>query len=474
MLHPFQNKPKALFTCVLLLTGCAVGPDYHRPDTISLDQYHIPEGWTLATPQDDHIPSNWWALYNDPKLNELENKVAQSNQTLAQKEATYRQSLAVIQATQAGLFPILNLDTNVNRSKFSGGSINFASGIIFNTYSASMQASWTPDLWGSVRRSIEANEATADSDMALVAATLLSLQSQLAVDYFQLRSDDSQIKMLTDTVAADQKYLELTQDRYTSGVAALTDVLLAKSQLKIAQSQLVDVGVNRAQMEHGVAVLIGQSASHFHLPFFPLPEIPLIPKPPLGLSSNLLQRRPDIASAERGAAAASAQIGVAQAAFFPTFSITGNDGFQSSRYQQLLTQPNGTWGITPDILQPLFDAGLRQANKAQAIAAYDQAVANYRELVIEALQNVEDNLSAQSILTNELVFQDEAVKASQETLDLTVDQYQEGIVNYLIVATAQATLLTAQVNEINVRARQLIASIQLMEALGGGWEVQLK
>lgn len=474
MLPQFPNRYRMLFTSALLLTGCAVGPDYHRPASIPLDQYHIPEGWTLATPQDDHIPSNWWTLYNDPKLSELENKVAQFNQTLAQKEATYRQSLAVIQATEAGLFPTLNLDTNVNRSKFSGSSVSFASGLIFNNYTASLQAAWTPDLWGSVRRSIEANEATADSNLALVASTLLSLQSQLAVDYFQLRSDDSQVKMLTDTVTADQKYLELTQDRYQSGVAALTDVLLAKSQLKIAQAQLIDEGVNRAQMEHGIAVLIGQSASHFHLAPFPLPDIAFVPKPPIGLSSTLLQRRPDVASAERSAAAASAQIGVAQAAFFPTFSITGNDGFQSARYQQLLTQPNGTWSITPDILQPLFDAGLRQANKTQAIAVYDQAVANYRELVIEALQNVEDNLSAQSILTNELVIQDEAVKASQDTLDLTVDQYQEGIVNYLSVVTAQTTLLGAQVNEINVRARQLIASIQLMEALGGGWEVNPK
>ncbi|MDE2343821.1 MAG: efflux transporter outer membrane subunit [Betaproteobacteria bacterium] len=452
----------------LLLAGCAMGPDYVRPQAATPASFQVPPGWKVAEPHDADIPADWWQLFRDQRLGDLERRVAESNQTLAQKEAALRQARALVQTAQAGLFPTLNLNVGSTRNRASAGAIGLAQGMIYDNYLLSTQASWEPDLWGSVRRTIESNTAAMQASAGQVAATRLTLQSQLAADYFQLRADDSQKRLLSDTVAAYRQSLALTQSRFDQGVAAKTDVLQAESQLRSAEAQLLDVGVQRAQLEHAIAVLIGMPASDFHIPESPLEGN--VPPIPLTIPSALLERRPDIAAAERSAAAASAQIGVAKAAFFPTLTLNGSEGFQNRAYSHLVTQPNNMWAFSPQILQPLFDAGLRAAAVDQAVASYDQSVANYREVVLEAFQNVEDNLAAASILSHEIEVQRSAVESARQTLTLTESQYREGVVGYLNVLSAQTTLLTSQLTELSLRSREYVASVQLIVALGGGWD----
>jgi NodT family efflux transporter outer membrane factor (OMF) lipoprotein len=452
----------------ILLAGCAVGPDYVRPKVETPASFSVPQGWKMAEAHDAEIPADWWKLFQDPLLAELESKVATSNQTLAQKEAALRQARALVQSAEAGFFPTLNASANSTRNKASAGAIGLAQGMIYDNYLLAAQASWEPDLWGSIRRSVEANTATMQATAGQLAASRLTLQSQLAVDYFQLRADDAQKQLLTDTVAAYKQFLDLTQSRFDAGIAARTDVLQAEGQLRTAEAQLLDVGVQRAQLEHAIAVLTGSPPSEFHIAETPLGSG--MPQLPLTVPSVLLERRPDIAAAERGAAAASAQIGVAKAAFFPTVTLNGSVGYQNRAYSNLVTQPNNMWAFSPQLLQPLFDGGLRAAAVDQAVAGYDLAVANYREVVLEAFQNVEDNLAAAAILSHEIQVQQQAVEAARQTLSLTDSQYREGIVGYLNVITAQTTLLTNQITEISLRSREYVAGVQLIVALGGGWE----
>lgn len=455
---------------VLSLMGCEVGPDYVKPDAPVSSSFAIPAGWKMASAQGQPIPANWWTLFDDRTLATLEEQVAQANQTIAQQAAAWQQSMALVRSTQAGLFPTLNLAAAESRNRASSNGVVLANGLIYNNDTLQLQASWIPDLWGSVRRSIEANQATAVADAHQVEATLLTLQSQLAVDYYQLRMDDGEQALLTDTVQAYQKSLDLTVNRRRSGVAADTDVLLAENQLDSTKAQLIDVEVQRSQMEHAIAVLIGKVPSDFHLPALPLGQG--YPQPPVSIPSALLERRPDIAVAERQAAAASANIGVAQAAFYPNINLTGGYGYQNQGYSNLFALPNHTWFYGPQLLQPLFDAGLRQANLDQARAGLDQAIANYRQVVLNAFQNVEDNLSAEEILTREIAMQRKAVAAASRNVDLTLLQYRSGTVDYLNVITAQTALLTGQVSEVTLRGRAFVAAAQLIAALGGGWTSQ--
>lgn len=463
-LRPYVAFP----SLIMLLAGCEVGPDYVKPSTPMAESFRAPSGWKIAATQGTPIPSQWWTLFADARLNQLEQQVALANQTIAQQEATWQQSLALVRSTQAGLFPTLDLAANESRNRASSNGVVLAKGLIYNNDSAQLQASWIPDLWGSVQRSIEANQATAMADANQVAATLLTLQSQLAVDYYQLRMDDAQSALLTDTVSAYQQSLDLTLQRRQSGIAADTDVLLAENQLDTAKAQRIDVEVQRSQMEHGIAVLIGQVPSTFHLAPWPLGDE--YPQPPLTIPSTLLERRPDIAVAERQAAAASANIGIAQAAFYPNINLTATYGYQNQGYSNLFALPNHAWSFGPQLLQPLFDAGLRQANLDQARAGLDQAVANYRQVVLNAFQNVEDNLAAEDILTREIVMQRKAVAAASRNVALTLQQYRSGTVDYLNVITAQTSLLTGQVSEVTLRGRAFVAAAQLIAALGGGWQ----
>lgn len=471
---PLCHKPQRMSMhalgvwAALLLAGCAVGPDYVRPQAASPPTFNVPPGWKVAEAHDAEIPAEWWRLFKDPELDQLEAQVAPANQTLAQREAALRQARALVDSAQAGLFPTLSLNADKTRNRASAGAIGLAQGMVYDNYLTDLQASWEPDLWGAIRRGIEANVASLQASAGQMAATRLTLQSQLAADYYQLRADDTQRKLLSDTVEADKKFLDLTQNRFDQGVAARTDILQAETQLRSVQAQLLDVGVQRAQLEHAIAVLVGVPASGFHLPDRPLDYAP--PPIPVSLPSTLLERRPDIASAERSAASASAQIGVAKAAFFPTVTIGGNLGFQNRAYNDLVSQPNSMWAFAPQIQLPVFDGGLRAAALAQARAGYDQAVANYREVVLEAIQNVEDNLAAASILSSELTVQQQAVQAADQTLKLTDNQYRQGTVGYLNVLTAQTVLLSNQLTEISVRSRQFVAHVQLVTALGGGWD----
>lgn len=457
-----------LVASLLLLEGCAMGPDYTRPTLESPTSFRVPEGWKLAEAAGTPIPAKWWELFGDSRLNALEEQLLKNNATLAQQEASMRQAQAAVESAQAGLFPTLNAGANTSRVKASGGAIGLGQGLIYNNYATSLQASWVPDLWGSVRRSLEANVANLQASESQLAASTLAVQSQLALDYFLLRTDDAQAHLLDETIKAYESNLQLNQDRFQQGVAAETDVLQAESQLQAARAQRIDLGIARTQLQDAIAVLVGQPSSNFVLEATPLQGKP--PAVPVDVPSHLLERRPDIAVAERNAAAASAQIGVATAAFFPTITLSGNMGYQSKGFSNLVSQPNTAWTLSPQILQPLFDGGLRSANLSSSQAGFDAAVANYRAVVLAAFQNVEDNLVAADRLYHEDAAQQKVVDSAQRTLELTQIQYQQGTVAYLNVISAQATLLSSQVTELTLRNRQFAAAVQLVAAMGGGWQ----
>ena len=379
----------------LALAGCAVGPDYVKPTTDVPTAFKESAGWKPAEPADALPRGKWWQIFGDEGLNALEDRVDVSNQNLRLAQAQYRQSVALSAQARAGLFPTVGASASSTRSEASSSlsGRTGTSGGVATTHSLSLQASWETDLWGGVRRNIEAGEAGAQASAADLAATKLSLQATLAQDWFTLRALDAQQKLLDDTVAGYAKSLELTQNRYRAGVAAAADVAQAQTQLKSTQAQALDVGVQRAQMEHAIALLVGQAPSTFSLAPMPLltaapPVVPLV------LPSKLLERRPDVAAAERRVAAANAQIGVAKAAFFPDLSLSANGGWQASTLASWITAPSRFWSFGPALAQTIFDGGLRGAKQDQATAAWEGTVATYRQTVLGALADVEDNLAA--------------------------------------------------------------------------------
>ncbi|MEP6482982.1 MAG: efflux transporter outer membrane subunit, partial [Rudaea sp.] len=331
-----------------------------------------------------------------------------------------------------------------------------------------LNASWEPDLWGRVRRTVEQQAGNAQASAATFESTRLSLHAELATDYFQLRIVDEQKRLLDETVEGYRRSLQLTQNQYNVGVAARSDVVQAETQLKSAQVQAIDLGISRTQLEHAIAVLVGKAPAEFALDAQKLDVKP--PAIPLGVPSQLLQRRPDVAIAERQAMSANAQIGVAEAAYFPTLSLSASAGFQSSAFSKLLTAPSRFWSIGPALAETLFDGGLRHAQTAQARAAYDAAVANYREVSLAAFQNVEDNLSALRILENEAAAQAEAVQSAETALKITLNQYRAGTVSYLNVVTSQATAYSNERNAISILGNRLTDSVALIKAIGGGWD----
>jgi len=453
-----------------LLSACAVGPDYTRPTP--LIEAELPtsfkENWKTAQPQDQHIPSNWWTIFNDDHLNELIEQVATSNLTLAQADANYRSANALVAQDKAAYFPLFTGDLSKKRNRNSTNS----SATPTTTNSIGINASWELDLWGKIRRTVEAQENTALASFANVQATLLSLQSQLAQNYFQLRVLDAQKELLDRTVEDFRRSLTLTQHQYKAGVVATDSVLLAETQLRSTEAQALDVGIQRAQFEHAIAILIGKPPSSFSVPVIPIGDtayMPTMPEIPATLPSRLLERRPDIASAERTVAAANAKIGVTKAAYFPDLTLNASGGFQSSTFANWLTLPNRIWSVGPALAGTLFDAGAKRALNAQAIAAYDASVANYRQTVLTAFQNVEDNLVALRILKDEAQVQNAAVGSARKALAITLNRYQAGTVNYLNVVTAQTTALTNERTELSITNARLIATVKLIAALGGGW-----
>ena len=459
----------------VLLAGCAVGPDYHRPDTsIPAAFKEAPAGWKVAQPADRADRGPWWTVYDDPQLDALIGKLNASNQTIAQSAAAYRQARALVAEARAAYFPTVGLTASGSRARSgrtstSSGASGFgSSSSISNSYSVGLDASWEPDLWGKVSRSVSAQRAGEAAAAADLANARLSQQALLAQTYFQLRTSDALQRLLDDTVKSYGDSLKLTQNQYAQGVAARADVIQAQTQLQSAQAAAIDNGVARAQYEHAIATLIGEPASTFSLPPNPLTAQP--PITPVDVPSALLERRPDIAAAERRAASANEQIGVAIAAFFPTLTLSATGGFQSSVWSQLFTLPARFWTVGPQLAATLFDAGLRAAQTDAARATYDQDVAAYRLAVLTAFQDVEDNLASQRILAQEVDVQRQAVDSAEHSLAIVTNQYKAGTVAYLNVLTAQTTAFTAQQKLATIAGQRMVSSVGLVKALGGGWD----
>ncbi len=490
-------KPKVpFFILSLFIAGCTVGPDYHRPDAPVPNKYkELRPGWKWASPQNVET-GPWWEIFKDPVLNDLEKQVAISNQNLAAAEAQYRQSLAVVDQARAAFYPVVGSELEATRQKRSttgGGTFttpgtngstipspvsngsNAPSGTspisvatYFSSYLLSVNASWVPDIWGNVRRQVEADLDAAEASAAQVAQVQLTAQATLAEDYFQLRTLDRMQELLDRTVVSYQKALDLTIARYKVGVAALADVSQAQTQLNTAEVQATDNGINRATFEHAIAVLIGLPPENFSI----TPSVKALAPPsiPYQIPSVLLERRPDIAHAERQMAQANALIGVAIAAFYPTVTLSAAGGFQTNQFSQWFSWPSSFWSLGAELAETIFEGGLRRAQVAAARENYENMVATYRQTVLNAFQNVEDNLVALNILQKELKEQRQAVKGADLSLRLLVGQYTSGTVPYTNVITNQTTLYSNQISEINITGRQMIAAVGLITSLGGGWE----
>jgi NodT family efflux transporter outer membrane factor (OMF) lipoprotein len=414
--------------------------------------------WKIAEPRDDELGKHWWTVYHDPQLDQLITQIDISNQNLALAEAHYRQASALIQTARAAYFPTLGASASATRS---------ASNTNPDIKNLSLNASWEPDLWGRVRRTVESSTASALASDADLRAARLSAQAALAQNYWQLRILDAQQNLLTDTVSAYQHSLTITQNQYAVGMVAKTDVMQAQTQLYAAQAQQLDIGVLRAQTEHAIALLVGQPASTFTLP--PMPYTANVPAIPNTLPSTLLERRPDISAAERRMAAANAQIGIAKSAYFPTLALTATGGYQSSSLVNLLTAPSRIWSIGPALALSIFDGNLRKSQTTAAIANYDASVATYKQTVLTGLQEVEDNLVALRILATEAEVQRKTVQSARLTATLILNQYQAGVVSYSSVLIAQASLSNAENAAFNITNRRMTASVKLAAALGGDW-----
>lgn len=456
----------SLITAVFIAAGCAVGPDYHRP-TVDAPAFKENGDWKPATPSEAAPRGQWWRVYNDTVLSDLEDKVEISSNTLQAAEAQYRQAQAAATIASSALFPSINASGSASRSKSSARS-TINPGSIQNTFGAGLEASWEFDLWGRVRRSAEAGRATAAASAADLESVRLSIHATLAQTYFSLRVADTQQRLYGRIVSDFQRSLQMTQNRYKQGIDTRADVSAAETQLKSAQAQAIDLSLQRSQLEHAIAVLIGQPPATFSIA---PADLTITPPPPPGLiPSQQLESRPDIGAAERRLAAASAGIGVAKAGYFPVLSLSGSAGYQATRYQNLFSSPNEIWSLGGSALAPLFNAGKVRASVAQARATYDESLANYRQTVLSAFQEVEDNLAASSLLANEAAVQGEAVEAARQSATITLNQYKAGTISYLDVVTAQSAQLNAERAAVEILGRRLNASVVLFKAAGGNWK----
>ena len=457
------------------LAACTVGPDYRRPDVVTPDAYKEDAGWTVAHPADLAPRGPWWAIYGDADLDALEDASIGHNQTVAQSEASYRAALTLIDQARANYYPTISANASVTRSGSGGGRVTngfVTSGTNSTNHQVSLGVSWEIDLWGRIRRQVEAERAAADASASDLAGIALSVEASIASSYFQLRQIDRQRQLLDDTIMAYQRTLQVTRNRYASGVSARVDVAQAETQLKNTQVQAIDLGTARAQFEHAIALLLGRPASSFSIPVKPWAAFDTRQAPPVpevGLPSQLLQRRPDIAGAERRVAEANALIGVAKAAYYPTLGLSASGGFSSLSASDLFTIPNRFWSIGPALAQTLFDAGLRRAQTAQAVATYDLEVAAYRQTVLAGFAEVEDQLAALRVLERESAAQDDALASARESLALTINQYKAGTISYADVVIAQATALNSERNAVAIFGNRLVASVTLVRAIGGGW-----
>ena len=459
-----------LLVSLLLLGGCAVGPRYSKPAAATPPGYkEVPPDWKAAQPNDQIARGKWWEIFQDPQLNALEEQIKVSNQNLKAAEAQFRQARALVRFNRAAYYPTLTAGASAEREHLSEHRPLVASSTRTNGTDLAIpfDVSYEADVFGRVRHTVEAARSNAQASAADLESLSLSLHAELALDYFQMRTLDAEEQLLTSNVTSFEKALELTQNRYTGGVSSGVDVAQAQTQLENTRTQAIDVLIQRAQNEHAIATLTGQSASTFSIP----PAAWNTPPPaiPPGLPSDLLERRPDIAAAERRVAAANAQVGVAQAAYFPVFSLTGTGGFESTSIATLIQGPSGFLSAGASAVVTAFEGGRRRALSEQARAAYDESEANYRQAILRALQEVEDNLAALRILNDEAKAQEAAVAAAEHSLDLSTNRYKGGVVSYLEVTTAQSTALADERAAVDILRRRMTASVSLIKALGGGW-----
>ena len=455
-----------------LLSACAIGPDYQRPEAAAPLHYKEAAGWRQANPSDALARGAWWELYEDAQLNALVEQLNRSNQTVAQSEAQFRQAQAMVRSARGAFFPSVDLNVGKTRSSqgtgSSSSSLSSSSSGIRDTYNAQVGVSWEADVWGKLRRGLEANEASAEASLADVAAMRLSQQSELVQNYLQLRVIDEQKRLLEATVEAYQRSLKMTENQYRAGISGKDSVAQAQTQLRNTQASLIDLIWQRAQFENAIAVLTGQAPSGFNLA--ETKTVPVLPQIPVSLPSQLLERRPDIASAERSIIAANANIGVAKAAYYPDLSLSLAGGYSSSTYDNWVSVPNRFWSVGPKVAMTLFDGGQRSAEVDRNEALYDQTVATYRQTVLEGFREVENYLVQLKVLGDEAVVQQQALESARESLRLTSNQYKAGLIAYLDVVVVQATALNAERTVLNLQQSRLIASVQLIAALGGGWD----
>ena len=452
-----------LTCCITLAAGCAVGPDYQRPKFPTTEAFKEQDGWKPSEPADALNRGPWWTIYGDDGLSRLESQIEISNENVRAAAAAFAQAQALVAQARAGFWPTI------------AGSVGASRGAVGNapsrtTVAGTVTGDWTLDIWGQIRRTVESDRASAQASAAALAGAKLSAQGALATAYFELRAQDQLQRILDDIVVAEQQSLKIAESRYKFGVAAKADVVSAQTQLLNSQAQQVNAKIQRSVLEHAIAVLIGRQPATFDLAAAPLrTDVPTVPA---GMPSSLLERRPDVAQAERQMAAANAQIGVAKAAYFPVLSLSGSDQYSSGTFSRLINASNRIWSVGPQLAETLIDGGARRAVVAQARAAHDAAAATYRQTVLSGLQQVEDDIVTLRVLEQQAVIEDAAVAASREAERLTLNQYKAGTVPYSSVITAQTTRLSSEETALTVLSNRLQSSVALIEALGGGWSAQ--
>jgi NodT family efflux transporter outer membrane factor (OMF) lipoprotein len=460
-----------LLAGVLQFAGCAVGPKYKTPVTPAPPAYKEMGNWKTAQPSDQNLGGNWWEIFQDPQLNDLEQQINVSNQNLKAAVAQYQESRAALRYVRADYYPTLSAGASATRQKYSGNrppQTSIFDGITFNDFALPVSLSYQVNAWGRVSKNVDSYREQAQASAADLAVINLSLHALLAIDYFAARTLDAEEKLLRDTVSQYTQAYQLNEDRYTGGLASEVEVEQARTILETTRAQLVDVGVARAAYEHAVAVLIGKPPAEFTIPPLPLTAPP--PPMPVGVPSELLERRPDIAGAERRVASANAQVGLARTAYYPLVNILGTGGFESGTITTLLQGPSALWSIGASAGVTVFDQGRRRALNDEAKQAYDVSVADYRQTVLTAFQQVEDSLAALRILEQEAGVQAVAVQAAQKSLDLSNTRYEGGVTSYLEVITAQNAALADEVTAVNILGRRMASAVLLIQALGGGWD----
>ncbi|MBV9609900.1 MAG: efflux transporter outer membrane subunit [Acidobacteria bacterium] len=455
---------------VFWLAGCTVGPKYHAPVVQAPPAYKEVGNWKPAQPNDQNLGGDWWKIFNDPQLDELEQQVNVSNQNLKAAQARFQQARAVLRYYRADYYPTVTADPSATRTRVSARAPTgqILRGTSYNAFILPFDFSYQADVWGRVRRNVESYREQAQASAADLATVNLSMHADLAIDYFQARSLDAEEQLLNSTVKQYEQALDLTLSRFHGGIASEVEVEQARTILQTTRAQAIDVAVLRAQYEHAVAVLMGKAPAEFSLPPLPLSAPP--PRIPVSVPSELLERRPDIASSERLVASANAQIGVAKSAYYPVISLGASGGFESVSISTLLNGPSGIWSLGVSALGTVFDVGRRRALTDQAREAYDAQVATYKQTVLTGFQQVEDNLAAVRILENEAQVQQEAVAAAQHSLELSTIRYKGGVTSYLEVITAQNAALSDEVTAVNILGRRMASTVLLIQALGGGWD----